>query len=265
MARESRKGSRGARHEGGLFFEARKYADGVTTVVTRENSALEYLTYERVCLRGRQTIDLETDDFEAALMVVGGQAEIELAGRVQRLVKNDTVYITRGERYRLLSEGGEVDALLFSAPAENRYESRVIKFTQVERKVAGKDAYKRDVWVCLDPDKIRADRLICGYCHGSPGGWTGWPPHEHGEALEELYVFYDMPENGFAIQMLFDAPNEGRLFRVGSGDAIAIPGGYHPIVASPSCSMKNAWVMAAKNGRESRDMNLARVSPDYAQ
>ena len=41
-------------------------------------------------------------------------------------------------------------------------------------------------------DKFDASRLLVGIGQGSPGGWTVWPPHEHGDEKEELYVYFDM-------------------------------------------------------------------------
>jgi 5-deoxy-glucuronate isomerase len=41
---------------------------------------------------------------------------------------------------------------------------------------------------------VEAGRLVVGFTLSEPGHWMSWPPHEHAKMLEEMYVYFDMPD-----------------------------------------------------------------------
>ena len=85
-----------------------------------------------------------------------------------------------------------------------------------------------------------------------PGNWSSYPPHKHDRhappdevALEELYYYRFKPETGFGVQLIYDDRDEtARIVR--DGDVVAIPSGYHPVVAAPGYSLYYLWVMAGE-------------------
>ena len=88
-----------------------------------------------------------------------------------------------------------------------------------------------------------------------PGNWSSYPPHKHDRhappeevALEEVYYYRFKPEGGFGVQLIYDDHDE-RAQVVRDGDVVAIPSGYHPVVAAPGYSLYYLWVMAGE-GRE---------------
>ena len=129
--------------------------------------------------------------------------------------------------------------------------------------MAGEEPFQRENYLLISPDTVEADRLILGLCWGRPGGWTGWPPHEHDGSMEELYFFYDIPEPGFAVQLLFDDNNEFHSYMVKERDVVALPNGYHPIVAAPGYSVKNIWVMAARHVKIDRNFDGTKIHKSF--
>jgi 5-deoxy-glucuronate isomerase len=93
---------------------------------------------------------------------------------------------------------------------------------------------------------IEAGRLVAGFTYSEPGNWTSWPPHEHAKLLEELYVYFDMPDPAFGIQLVYDDTEEPEVAAiVRDGDAVLMPSGYHPNVSVPGHRIAFLWAMAA--------------------
>jgi 5-deoxy-glucuronate isomerase len=92
-----------------------------------------------------------------------------------------------------------------------------------------------------------ACKIVAGISIGQDGQWTSWPPHHHSETLEEIYYYFDMSSSGFGIQigMFMDGEEQAEIVR--NGDAVIVPDGYHPTVASPGNRMKYIWFLGAKN------------------
>jgi 5-deoxy-glucuronate isomerase len=131
--------------------------------------------------------------------------------------------------------------------------------------VHGSGASRRDVFFTIDPN-VPASRLICGYAFGGEGSWTSWPPHDHGEHLEELYCYFDMPKPRMGIQFSYLEPGglvSGQPHVVRSGHVVLIPRGYHPTVATPGGGNTYLWAMASRS-RESRRYDLAVPDPEFA-
>ena len=101
-----------------------------------------------------------------------------------------------------------------------------------------------------------SSRFLTGICHGADGGWTAWPPHEHGREREETYVYFGMG-NGFAAQFVYDdmdQPIVAALVR--DGDVITIPHGYHPNVGCPCGGITYAYVMVSTTAEDRKFMDL---------
>ena len=97
---------------------------------------------------------------------------------------------------------------------------------------------------------MQAGRLLLGFTRSVPGNWTSWPPHEHTEMLEEVYVYFDMPPPAFGIQLVYTSPDTPEFVGVvRDGDAVLMPAGYHPNVAAPGHSINFIWMMAAHDAR----------------
>jgi 5-deoxy-glucuronate isomerase len=96
---------------------------------------------------------------------------------------------------------------------------------------------------------------MAGVTWSDPGNWTSWPPHEHGDLAEELYVYYDMPPEAFGIQMVYtDKMEPERVEMVRDGDVVIMPKGFHPNVSIPGY-----------RELEDRKFGVVNVHPDFAQ
>lgn len=106
---------------------------------------------------------------------------------------------------------------------------------------------------------------MAGVTFTEPGNWASWPPHEHGAMLEEAYLYIDMPAPAWGIQLVYTDPKSPELVVVvREGDVVAMPGGYHPNVASPGCKVGFLWMMAAIKEVDDRQFGVVNVQPEYA-
>ena len=113
---------------------------------------------------------------------------------------------------------------------------------------------------------VKAGRILAGFTVSEEGNWTSWPPHEHAAMLEEVYVYHHMPAPSFAVQLVYTDPNEPEFVGiVREGDAVLIPGGYHPNVAVPGHPINFVWMMAAHREVEDRQFGVVNVQPGFAQ
>jgi 5-deoxy-glucuronate isomerase len=132
--------------------------------------------------------------------------------------------------------------------------ARVIRADDQRVATAGTGNWQRTIRTILGP-RDDAGRLIVGETISAPGNWSSYPPHKHDRqappeevALEEVYYYRLRPEGGFAVQLLYDDERENAAI-VRDGDAVAIPSGYHPVVAAAGYELYYLWVLAGE-GRE---------------
>ena len=228
--------------------------------------------------RGRETglIDLRlvrlsagereilTDDAETCAIVLSGavdlaigQADFGTASRAGDVFEcaGDAAYVPPGQALELVARRDAVVAVA-AAPLADRPAgvARLIGPTQQEVRTTGTGNWSRSIRTILGPDDD-AGRLLLGETVNPPGNWSSYPPHKHDRhapptevALEEVYYYRFKPEGGFGVQLIYD-DRIGRAKIVQDGDVVAIPSGYHPVVAAPGYSLYYLWVMAGE-GRE---------------
>ena len=123
---------------------------------------------------------------------------------------------------------------------------------------------QRDLNILIGKN-VEAGRIMAGVTFSAPGNWTSWPPHEHAAMLEEAYLYIDMPDPAFGIQLVYTNPHEPELATiVREGDVVLMPQGYHPNVAAPGSPIKFLWMMAAHRERDDRQFGVVNVQPEYA-
>jgi 5-deoxy-glucuronate isomerase len=188
-------------------------------------------------------------------------------GEAFKLSQYDSLYIPRGSKVEVRTEAA-VDLAEFSADVKNRYPLRFVPYEDVSKDsklkfAAGGSSNTRQVSVCLGKN-IEAGRLLLGFTISDPGNWTSWPPHEHAEMLEEMYVYFDMPRPAYGIQLVYDKAESPELVTVvREGDAVLMPAGYHPNVSVPGYRIKYLWAMAAHREKEYRQYGVSNVQPDF--
>ena len=84
--------------------------------------------------------------------------------------------------------------------------------------------------------------------------------------LEEMYVYFNMPAPAFGLQMVYTNTEYPELVvPVRDGDAVLMPGGYHPNVSVPGHSIGFLWAMAAHRETLDRQFGVVNVQPGFGQ
>ncbi|MDO8683225.1 MAG: 5-deoxy-glucuronate isomerase, partial [Armatimonadota bacterium] len=105
-------------------------------------------------------------------------------------------------------------------------------------------------------DNVDAEMLLIGETLNPPGNWSSAPPHKHDVSkgverfMEEVYFFVFDPPQGFGMQRIYSGEDSPGQMDVGipleDGTTVAIPFGYHPVVAGPGYKMLYVWVLAGE-------------------
>jgi 5-deoxy-glucuronate isomerase len=167
------------------------------------------------------------------------------------------VYVPPGHEATL---SGTLLAGVFRAPAgEDPPGPYLIAAADVRAQSRGSGNFAREVRDILPADRP-ATRLLVGETINPPGNWSSSPPHKHDRnappqetELEEIYLYRVDPAQGFGLQLSYrdEAPAGDVAHRVQDLDIVAIPSGYHPVVAGPGYRLYYLWGLAGA-GRELR-------------
>ena len=160
-----------------------------------------------------------------------------------------------------------MDIAEFSAEVSQHYPFQVVRFSQVENDpglkfTTGGSGSSRKLHMLLAKN-VEAGRLVAGFTISEPGNWTSWPPHEHAKMLEEMYVYFDMPDPAFGIQLVYNHTDYRTVVR--DGDEVLMPSGYHPNVSVPGHRICFLWAMAAHREGEDRQFGVVNVQPGFEQ
>jgi 5-deoxy-glucuronate isomerase len=205
----------------------------------------------------------------AAITPDGAVHEYELEGRRSVLDgPTDTLYLPPGTRATLRSRpsGGVARVAVAEAPAEHGGPLRRLPGDAAPVELRGRGRSSRQVHDLGTPAVLEAGRLIVCEVITPSGNWSSYPPHKHDEhrpgiesRLEEIYYFEVVPEAGAP-----DDPDAVAYFsasssatteisidtRVGTGDVVLVPGGYHgPAAAPPGYHLYYLNVMAGPDER----------------
>ena len=179
------------------------------------------------------------------------------------------IYVPRDSSIAVSTESG-CDLAEISSPVENIYPLQFVSFLENRKNpalsfIAGSAPTERDLNVLLGKN-IEAGRIMAGVTFSKPGNWTSYPPHEHGEMLEEAYLYIDMPAPAFGIQLVYtDLDNPELVQIVREGDVVLMPKGYHPNVAAPCGQINFLWMMAAHREGVDRQFGVVNVQPEFSQ
>jgi 5-deoxy-glucuronate isomerase len=239
-------------------------------VVTPANSAMRHLSYGRIVLGpDRPTEEFATEERETGVICLSGEARVTVDSRQIRLGKFDALYIPRDSQVRACTSS-RADLAEISSNVSGTYPLQPISYAEVENDhrlsfSTGSEGCRRHLNMLL-ANNIRAGRLMAGVTISEPGNWTSWPPHEHAAMLEEIYIFFDMPYPAFGIQMVYQNTQQPELVTiVREGDAVVVPGGFHPNVSVPGHRISFLWAMAAHRELEDRRFGVVNLQPGFDQ
>lgn len=254
--------------EGNLFRQTDSHT-GRKVVITPSNSSMQHLSYGRTRLTGETSeVQFETAGQETVLICLSGEATVDVNQQPYVLRQYDSLYVPRNRSVHI--SGRAADIAEFSAPVNGDYPLQFVPYEQVKADkslqfTTGTSACTRNLNILIGKN-VQAGRVLAGFTVSEPGNWTSWPPHEHAAMLEEMYVYISMPKPAFGVQFLYTDTYEPELVTVvREGDAVLMPSGYHPNVASPGHRIAFLWAMAAHRETEDRQYGVVNIQPEFSQ
>jgi len=169
------------------------------------------------------------------------------------------LYIPCNARLRIRGNG---EVAFFEAPALKEKTPLFLPNEEVKVFSRGEWIWRRDITPLISP-KDASSNLVVGETYSPPGFWSGTPIHQHdkdeplsGESDHEEIYYYRFnwkkgPEDQFGaygVQLLMDGKGLMKSFLIGEKSIFAIPGGCHPVVASPVSDLLYLWGLAGSSG-----------------
>lgn len=189
----------------GMVFRKTNGHTGRHIFISPGNSSMQHLAYGRIILNAtKPTEAFSTGNRETGLICLSGQAVVVVDGKDSRFGQYDAIYAPRDSSV-MISTKTNVDIAEFSADVANRYPLQVVRSAEIAKDdglkfTTGGPGCTRHLHMLLAKN-IEAGRLIAGFTEADPGNWTSWPPHEHAAMLEEMYVYFNMPEPSYGIHL----------------------------------------------------------------
>jgi len=233
--------------------------------ITPATTAARHLHFARIVLDD-EPLTFATEDRETALICLRGSAVID----GETLSRYDALYIPRDTEVTVTPGAEGCDFAEVAAPVANQYPRQLVRFADVQRDDAlhfqtGGPSAQRNLNILIGKN-VQAGRIMAGVTFSKPGNWTSWPPHEHARLAEEAYLYIDMPEPGWGLQLVYNDPRNPELVAVvKEGDVVIMPQGYHPNVSAPGGTINFLWMMAANRETEDRQFGVVNVQPEYAE
>lgn len=224
-----------------------------------QDMGLEYTSVQRYEFPG--TIRLETAEEEVCLVCIEGEVEYACQGQTGGIAVKDMLYVPANGILELTSNSRAV-VIRFGAPSDAGGSFTPIRFAEVDANPGTHHVYgkletnsRREVWNFID-ETFASSRFLVGMCESHTGSWTAWPPHEHGDKREEVYIYFNMG-HAFGIQCVYEElgqPMEVAI--VQDGDLVSIPKGYHPNVGCPGGKLSYVYCMVSKKPGDRSFMDL---------
>ncbi|HTF44040.1 MAG TPA: 5-deoxy-glucuronate isomerase [Terriglobales bacterium] len=253
-----------------MIFRKTNSQTGRRVAITPDNSTMRHLAYGRIMLNSAEpAVSFANGNRETGLICLSGEAKITTGETEFEVGKFDAVYVPRDSSIEV-STNSSVDLAEFSSDVTGMYPAKVVRYADVAKDAGlkfttGGPGSTRDLTMLIAKN-VTAGRLVAGFTYSDPGNWTSWPPHEHAEMLEELYVYFDMPEPAYGIQLVYNDTEYPELVTVvRDGDAVLMPSGYHPNVSVPGHRIAFLWAMAAHREVEDRQFGVVNIQPGFQQ
>ncbi len=237
--------------------------NGVNKILSAKETALSYLEMDIIVLNQGQIYRERLEKKEAVLVILSGQARLDLppflSGESLGTRKDvfqgrpEGAYLGTNASFLFSAETPLLEAAILRAPAEQALHSYVVKKQEIRLEKRGGPNFRRRVAEIVGTN-LPAERLIVGETVNESGNWSSYPPHKHDRdrlpeesSLEEIYFFRIRPENGFGMMYIYTEEREiDQPLVIYHNDLVAIPKGYHPVVAAPGYEIYYLWALAGK-------------------
>ena len=236
-------------------------ADGAVVRITPESAGWRYVGFEVFRLTRGTRLDRSTAGRELCAVVLSGQADVTFAGRewpeigrresVFEGIPPYAVHVPPDGALSVQAVSEVLELALCWAPASRGVEPVLITPEDCRISTRGERVTERTIHDVLMEDRPAASLLITEVL--TPGGhWSSYPPHKHDTDdppretyLEETYYHRIRRPGGMALQLVYtDDRTLDAALRVGDGDVVLVPRGYHPVSAAPGCDLYYLNVMA---------------------
>lgn len=251
------------------LFQKTHRVKGRKRLIDSSNTSLKFLRYGRIVLqRGKNPVSINTGDEEFGLICLQGGGKVEVNGQSFEMKKYDALYLPIQTSCQITAQEF-FDLAECAAPVSEKYPVQFVSFQNVlqDPKLinrAGFEPYARTIHTLIGEANVKAGRLLAGVTMSKEGNWTSWPPHDHSQAKEEIYLYVDMPAPNFAVHLNYWNFEKAEIVAmVREGDAVAIRKGYHYNVAAPGTVTTFLWMMAAIQEEKDRVFTTVTVQPQF--
>lgn len=234
------------------------------------NTPLECMGLGAIVL-SENPFEIKTGEYEYVLIPIKGRFEVSVAGKTfsgsrpggpfqtqPELSNASAIYIGKDTRFSVIGSG---QMIYFFATAFGEKDPVFVKPGEKRQLRRGEGIWHREVITLITTDDISTN-LVVGETYSPPGLWSGTPLHVHdkddlegGQSdMEEIYFHLAREIEGswgpYGVQLLFDNKGLDKAYMIHNNDAIAIPGGAHPVVAGPAADMLYVWALASNKTTE---------------
>ncbi len=201
--------------------------------------------------------DYFTQRREVGVINLGGPGGVDVEGISYELGERDGLYIGRGNpSIRFCSQDPDRSAAFYlvSYPAHATHPVRLIRKQEAEHVQLGDpaSANRRTLHRYIHQAGVQSCQLVMGLTELDTGSvWNTMPVHTH-ERRSEIYLYFDLPENGLVVHCL-GQPHETRHVIVRNRQAVLSPGwSIHAGAGTSNYSF--IWAMGGEN-QEFSDQN----------
>ncbi len=221
-----------------------------------------FIKFGLVTLPKGRSYEAETAGDETCLVILAGKCTVSageekwdnIGSRSNVFEGNPySVYLPKDYSFEVVAST-DCSIAICRSPAKTKRVPRLIPPEDVKCRMSGKWNWSRKVCDIMGNDSDIPENLIIGETFNPPGNWSSAPPHKHDvdnlpeeSKLEEVYFYKLQPRQGFGVQRVYTEEGDiDEAYVIEDGDAVAIPKGYHPVVAGPGYQLYYLWVLAGE-------------------
>lgn len=220
--------------------------------VDPKSAGWEHLHFSARNLIKQEVFTFDTEDFEYALVVLGGTCKIttsrgnwESIGRRPDVFHGMpyTLYVPRRTKVEVQATSENLNLGYGWAASTMDFPIRLIPPEEVGIELRGGENATRQINKMIPPG-FPCERLVVVEVFTPSGNWSSYPPHKHDKHLvdangkileadlEEIYFYKITPDDGFAYQRIYtDDRKLDELILVENDHLVLSPEGYHPVVS----------------------------------
>lgn len=241
---------------------------GRKILISPDNSHLTLMSVGRILLdKELNEVKIESGESEYSFICLHGKGKGNCEDTLFEIKPFDAIYVPRHSSIEFKTDSS-LDLVECSAPVSEKYSFEHVKFDDVKNDPKlhmslGSNVDRRELYTLIG-DNVKGGRLFNGVTFSEKGNWTSWPPHEHTQWREEVYLYFDIPKPGFGIQLLYTGNGlPEHLIPVYEDDAVVISGGYHPNVSLPGFPINFVWMLCARRENIDRAWSGSVVQPGF--